>query len=279
MKNMDSLQKKIDDSIALIKKGEKLALLMQPNEGYYVGFSGGKDSQVVLELCKMAGVKYRAVYNNTTIDPPESVLFIRNNYPDVEFCNPEKNFFKLVEKNGLPSKISRFCCRELKEKGGVGYVTITGVRHQESVNRGGYQQVMKKGKTKKDAEVKDLDKMESLNFQCVNGDDKFMLYPILEWTETDVWQFIAKRNLPYNPTYDTNHRVGCMFCPFANSNKILDYAERYPKHWALMKKSFGKYLENKKDRDFETVDEYFDWWLSNNSIKDYKEKQSQLELF
>lgn len=70
-----------------------------------------------------------------------------------------------------------------------------------------------------------------------------------------------------------------MFCPYANSEQILDYAERYPKHWALMKKSFGKYLENKKERDFETVDEYFDWWLSNDSIKDYKEKQRQLKLF
>lgn len=134
---MESLLKKIDDSIALIRKGEKLALLMQPNKGYYVGFSGGKDSQVVLELTRMAGVKYRAVYNNTTIDNPQNVLFIRHNYPEVEISNPSKNFFKLVEEQGLPNRISRFCCKHLKERGGIGYVTITGVRHQESRNRGG----------------------------------------------------------------------------------------------------------------------------------------------
>ena len=35
-----------------------------------VCYSGGKDSDVILELAKMAGVKYRAIYKNTTIDPP-----------------------------------------------------------------------------------------------------------------------------------------------------------------------------------------------------------------
>lgn len=252
---------------------------MQPNDGYYVGFSGGKDSQVVLELCKMAGVKYRAVYNNTTIDSPKNVLFIRKNYPEVEISNPNTNFFKLVEKHGLPTRLSRFCCKELKERGGIGYVTVTGVRHEESRNRGGYQQVMKKGKTKKDAEVKDLDKMESLNFQCVNGNDKFMLYPILEWTETDVWQFISRQRLPYNSVYDDLSRVGCLFCPFAGKEQILFNAEKYPKHWNLMKKSFGKFFENKKEKDFNTVDEYFDWWLSKESLDEYKEKKSQLSLF
>ena len=252
---------------------------MQPNEGYYVGFSGGKDSQVVLELCKMAGVKYRAVYNNTTIDSPKNVLFIRKNYPEVEISNPNTNFFKLVEKHGLPTRLSRFCCKELKERGGIGYVTVTGVRHEESRNRGGYQQVMKKGKTKKDAEVKDLDKMESLNFQCVNGSDKFMLYPILEWTETDVWQFISRQRLPYNSVYDDLSRVGCLFCPFAGKEQILFNAEKYPKHWNLMKKSFGKFFENKKEKDFNTVDEYFDWWISKESLDEYKEKKSQLSLF
>jgi phosphoadenosine phosphosulfate reductase len=273
------LQDKIEDSIALIKKGEKLALLMQPEKGYYIGFSGGKDSQVVLELVRMAGVKYTAVYNVTTNDPPENVRFIRDNYPDVSFSHPEENFFKIVEKNGLPTRTKRFCCVHLKERGGIGFVTITGVRHEESVSRSEYQPVMKKGKSKKNAEVKDLDRMEELNFQCVNGNDKFMLYPILEWTKTDVWQFIARQGLPYNPCYDITHRVGCMFCPFAGTEQILLNADRYPKHWALMKKSFGKFLENKKEKDFETVDEYFDWWLSDCSVKEYKAKKTQLTLF
>lgn len=133
----EELQQKINDSIALIRKGEKLALLMQPDYGYHVGFSGGKDSQAVLELVKMAGVKYRAVYNVTTNDPPENVYFIREHYPNVEFSHPDTTYLRLIEDNGLPNRMARFCCRILKERSGIGFATITGVRHSESRNRGG----------------------------------------------------------------------------------------------------------------------------------------------
>ena len=53
----------------------------EPQEGYYVAFSGGKDSQCVYHLCKMAGVKFDAHYNVTSVDPPELVRFIKKNYP------------------------------------------------------------------------------------------------------------------------------------------------------------------------------------------------------
>lgn len=185
-----NLKEKIDHSIALIRKAEKLALAMN-DQGFHVGFSGGKDSQVLLELVKMAGVKYRAVYNVTTNDPVENVRFIKEQYPDVIFDRPKQSFFQLVAKKGLPTQLHRFCCAILKERAGVGYVVLTGVRAEESFKRSQYAEVRKWGNDK-DKEI-DLDKMEQAHFQCVGGKDKFMVYPILQWTERDVWQFIRER--------------------------------------------------------------------------------------
>lgn len=271
----EELKSKIEASIALIRKGEKLALLMQPQFGYHVGFSGGKDSQAVLELVKMAGVKYRAVYNVTTNDPPENVYFIRQHYPDVQFSHPEMTWLKIVEGNGLPNRLTRFCCRILKERSGVGFATITGVRHDESRNRGGYQSVTKIRNKK--YEAKDLDEMEKSQFQCVGGKDKIMVYPILEWTERDVWDFIDERGLPHNPCYASVKRVGCLFCPFAGKRQLRLYRERYPKFHAAILRSLQRYIDT-HDTDFATAEECYDWWESKLSVEKYKAKKMQTQM-
>ncbi len=276
---MLNLEEKTADSIRLIQKGEKLALLMQP-EGYTVAFSGGKDSQAILELVKMANVKYKAVYNVTTIDPPENVYFIRNKYPEVEFILPKENFFKLVEKKGMPTMLIRYCCSILKESTGSGSVVVLGCRKDESRKRSNYEKVMmQKGKAG-NRESKDLDQMEKLNFECVKGKDKIMIYPLLEWTELDVWKFIAKRGLPYNPAYDIANRVGCMFCPFSKKSQIDFYIDRYPKFYKKLIDSLNKFLSNDKrfNKNFKNGEDFLEWWKSQESIADYKAKKSQIEI-
>ena len=85
-------------------------------DGVYVSFSGGKDSQVVLELVKMARVKYRAVYNVTTNDPADNVRFIKSKYPDVEFSVPKESLLQMIQRKGVPTMFNRWCCAILKEK-------------------------------------------------------------------------------------------------------------------------------------------------------------------
>ena len=55
---------------------------------YYLCYSGGKDSDVILALAKLAGVKYEAVHNLTTVDAPETIHHVKAQ-PDVRIDKPE----------------------------------------------------------------------------------------------------------------------------------------------------------------------------------------------
>ena len=275
-----TLQEKIDYSIALIRKSEKLALAMQPDMGFHVGFSGGKDSQVVLELVKMSGVKYKAIYNVTTNDPADNIRFIKHHYTDVEFSVPEQSYFQLIAKKGVPTMFNRWCCALFKETAGVGCVVLTGVRKEESRKRAEYEEVGKWGRSKDKKERVDLEKMEANEFRCVNGKDKFMVYPILEWTKEDVWEFIHERNLPINPCYETHKRVGCVFCPFARPKDVRAYCETHPQLKAAFIHAIERYRERERDRQkLPSAEEYFDWWLSHEALDTYIAKKRQLKLF
>ena len=126
---------KIQASLDILK-------MFEPPEGYYLAFSGGKDSQCIYHLAKMAGVKFDAHYAVTSVDPPELVRFIRENYPDVAFEIPHDREGKPVTMWSLiashtipPTRKARYCCQDLKEVGGKYRVTLTGVRRAESANR------------------------------------------------------------------------------------------------------------------------------------------------
>ena len=120
---------KVKTSVGILKAYE-------PEEGYYLAFSGGKDSVTVKALCDIAGVKYDAHYNATTVDPKELVRFIIHQHPDVEIIKPEKSMQKLIVEHMVPpTRLMRYCCEDLKEVHGIGRVVLTGVRWAESGNR------------------------------------------------------------------------------------------------------------------------------------------------
>lgn len=89
----------VEESIDFLRRHE-------PQEGYFVGFSGGKDSIVTLELCRMAGVKHEAYFTHTGIEPPELLKFIRAHYPQVRWLRPAKSFFAFVQTNAPPYECS-----------------------------------------------------------------------------------------------------------------------------------------------------------------------------
>ena len=97
-----------------------------------VSYSGGKDSDVILQLTKEAGIPYRAIYKNTTIDPPGTIAHAKE--MGAEIISPKKRFFQLVSEKGFPSRFARFCCEYLKEYK-VLPRSIQGIRKEESTKR------------------------------------------------------------------------------------------------------------------------------------------------
>ena len=251
----------------------------EPTEGYYVAFSGGKDSQVIYHLCKEAGVKFDAHYNITGIDPPELVYFIRENYPDVQRHQHEKSMFQLMEKKGPPTRIKRFCCAELKERGGAGRFVVTGVRWGESSKRKNtrnliefdvYGSQSKKAKEQREIFLQsDNDEKRQMIENCtVKG--QHVLNPIVDWTDTDVWNYIRSRKLKYCKLYDEGYkRIGCIGCPMASKENRKRDLERYPKFAENYKRAIGRwlpgYIERRKAKGekplFETVEDWYSWWI------------------
>lgn len=278
----NSLNVKIEKSIALLKKTEKLALEMD-NKGFHLAFSGGKDSIVLYAIAKMAGVKFHAEMQVTTIDPPELMRFIRENYSDVHLNRPKINFYKLIEKKKmLPLRMARYCCAYLKEEAGAGTVTLIGIRKAESRNRAKRNEVEISGR-KFSGSLDQFNRVREQDFQCVAGKDKLIISPIINWTDKDIWTFIHENNMPYCKLYDEGHkRIGCIFCPMASKKMKLLYRMKYPKIEREIKKSIqflidnNNYMNNHNTENYKvTVDDIFDWWVSNESSKDYFAKLNQ----
>ena len=104
-----TLDDKINYSIDLLRKSEKMALKMDPENGFYLAFSGGKDSQALYHIAQMAGVKFKAHMNLTSVDPPEVIRFVKKNYPDVELIKPKMSIYDMaLKKHMLPPRIMRW---------------------------------------------------------------------------------------------------------------------------------------------------------------------------
>jgi len=88
---------RVADAIKLLKE-------LCPPDGYYVAFSGGKDSIVIKDLVIKSGVKYDIHYSVTTVDPPELIRYIREYHPDVIWDYPEISMYKLIVLKKMPKK-------------------------------------------------------------------------------------------------------------------------------------------------------------------------------
>lgn len=269
----ESLRKKIDYSIDLLRKAEKMALRLDPENGFWLAFSGGKDSQALYHIAKMAGVKFRAHMNLTSVDPPEVIRFVKEHYPDVELIKPKMSIYFSCKKKGiLPTRTIRWCCAEYKEIGGIGKVTLTGIRKQESSRRSKREEISTEIKGKRNEQSFDQwSEHEEKMVACVGGKDKILVSPIIYWTERDVWEFLNINNIPHCKLYDEGYsRIGCILCPMSNYKSKIRDMKRYPHAKRNWIKTIQWMIDNGYiNYNFQDAETGFNWWISGKSFDEF----------
>lgn len=278
-----TLDNKIKYSIDLLQKSEKIALKMDPENGFYLAFSGGKDSQALYHIAKMAGVKFKAHMNLTSVDPPEVIRFVKKNYPDVELIKPKMSIYDMaLKKHMLPTRVMRWCCAEYKEMSGGGKVTLIGIRNQESARRSKRKEVSTQIKgTRTDETFDQWSEHKEKMVACVSGKDKILISPIINWSEQDVWEFLNSNNIPHCLMYDEGYkRIGCILCPMSNRKQKIRDCKRFPhvrEKWiqTIQKLIDAGYI----NYNFDDAEFGFNWWISEKSFDEfYADEVLQMKL-
>ena len=271
---------------------EYLKTFEPESEPYYLCYSGGKDSDCIKILAQMAGVKFDAVHNLTTVDAPETVNYIKSQ-KDVQINRPKLSMWDLIVKKGIPpTRLIRYCCSELKEQGGKGRLKITGVRWAESNNRKEANDVVNiigKPKTVQAFAEKEgidhrINRHQGMVLNNDNADTRrfvehcyrttsTMINPIVDWTDEDVWDFLHHYGCKSNPLYECGmKRIGCIGCPMAGKSRYSEFA-RYPKYKLNYIRAFDRMLKARKERGLESPEMWFDanavfkWWMEEDPMQ------------
>lgn len=254
---MNNLDKKIKSSIHLIQSLNGL----EPELDY----SGGKDSDVILALTQMSGIKFYPIYKMTTIDPPSTITHVREK--GVEIIQPRLTFFEIIRKKGFPTRRARFCCEVLKEYKILDRA-ILGIRRCES--------------TKRNAIYKEPSQCRIYS----NRERQEQFFPIIDWNNKDIADFVNYygvkcHNLYYNDNgiFEPSRRLGCLGCPLKSDNGISDF-KRYPKLMKLWIKNgsiwFDTHQELKSHKKFDNIYNLLFHNLFCNSYQDYIYKTTGL---
>lgn len=256
-------------------------------------YSGGKDSDVMLELFKRSGIPFEAHNSHTTVDAPPTVYHIRKKFRELEekginakiemptYKNKPVTMWSLIPQKGMPpSRLMRYCCSVLKETYGKERFISTGVRWDESTKRREWGSIsapsIRLHATDEIMLMNDNDTKRKLIEQCdLKG--KMVVNPIIDWTHRDVWDYIQSEHIVTNTLYECGYpRVGCIGCPMASKYRWKEFADfpTYKKAYIL---AFDEMLEERKRRGKNIVwksgKEVFFWWMEDKNI------EGQMNLF
>lgn len=246
------LKKKINQAIRLIQS------TCANKDDVEVAYSGGKDSDVILQLAKEAGIKFTARYKDTTIDPPGTIRHCREK--GVEILKPTKTFKEIINEAGYPWAKERTCCRILKEYHTGAKNVILGIRRAESRKR-------------------KLRYTEPTQCKVVGGAHITQIFPILYWEDSDIVKFIKYRNIRVHPIYyddkgvfHVERRLGCCGCPLMGKKKRVQFFKENTKWLKFWIKCGEAYYKNRTLN----VYEYMVGVLFYKRMRDLEEIQNGL---
>lgn len=280
---------------------EILHLLCQ-NSGCVISDSGGKDSSVLKHIAMKAKERYNMPFsiqhNHTTVDAPETVYFIRQEAKKYKeegivynIIYPKKTMWQLIIEHATPpTRLIRYCCKDLKEYSGHGEKLVTGVRKAESRNREKNQSIITftnpSARVKKEVEEnKDLMRTRKGGVIVLNLDNnetrqlvescyrttKTLINPLIDWEDDFLWWYIRSEHIELNPLYKEGYcRVGCVGCPMAGKQRWTEF-ERYPKYKEAYIRAFDKMLIERERKGLKTMDTWktgkkvFKWWMEDDA--------------
>ena len=319
---MPEVWKENEDGVRPVQKGDDvskeneskqiLRLAADISRDYYkkpliITYSGGKDSDVMLRLAlECLGPTDFEVHNShTTVDAPPTVYHIRHTFEHLQRYGIKTVMRNLpphqtsmwdliVQKRMPPTRLVRYCCKELKEKDGADRMVATGVRKAESASRKARSAFEVIGKTKKEAltfttehiqevyeeakqEAKECGKSveEESPFDCTfvakaKRNKETVCNPIIDWTDSEIWDFIQKKDIAVCDLYKCGYnRVGCVGCPLSGKKREREFRD-FPTYKKAYISSFDRMIQKRVKDGLKTVwksgKECFDWWMEDQTI-------------
>lgn len=194
---------------------------------FYVAFSGGKDSIVVLDLVQRAlpHNQFKVLFGDTGMEFPDTYEELKKikeecKKKNIEFIKAAStmNVDRSWHTFGPPAVTIRWCCSvhkstpqilKLREYTGIPNfkgMAFTGVRGDESISRSEYDEISYGKK--------------------IRG--QYSFHPILEWNSAELFIYIYQENLIVNEAYKKgNSRVGCLVCPMSSGKHEYMKAQCY----------------------------------------------------
>lgn len=252
--------------------------------------SGGKDSAVICKLAENAGIPFEIVHSHTTADAPETVYHVRKRAKEYElkgvsytihyptYKGEPTSMWKIIPiKLMPPTRAVRYCCAVLKETTGRDRFIATGVRWAESTAR---------KNNRSSLEIIHSDRKKTLLLNNDNDEDrrlfetctlkgKRVCNPIIDWQESDVWDYLTDQHVECNPLYcEGSRRVGCVGCPLATRVTRNKEFARWPKFPQMYINAFDRMIAERQRRGKmdgswrmgTTGVDVFHWWMEDGVL-------------